>query len=75
MKLSHAMHNALQAVIAGTTPADAALAYGVTRQALYVAMRRHGVGDRCPTCHQLLRRPKPEDIEPDMPAFLRRQAE
>ena len=53
---SHLMHGALELLRDGVAPRDAALASGVTLQALYRAMRQEGIGTRCPTCGKLATR-------------------
>ena len=50
---SHLMHGALELLADGVAPRDAAIAAGVTLQALYRAMRAEGIGTRCPTCGKL----------------------
>jgi len=64
------MHLAVQAVLAGATPREAAAEHGVNIQSLYKALARYKVGARCPTCNRAL--PVKHD---DVPAFLRPQAE
>lgn len=53
VRRSHLMHGALELLRDGVAPRDAALASGVTLQALYRAMRQEGIGTRCPTCGKL----------------------
>ena len=56
VRRSHLMHGALELLRDGVAPRDAALASGVTLQALYRAMRQEGIGTRCPTCGKLATR-------------------
>lgn len=52
--LSHAMFGALEFVRAGVKPREAAQAAGVSLQALYRAMRRERIGERCSQCGHIL---------------------
>ena len=56
VRRSHLMHGALELLRDGVAPRDAAIAAGVTLQALYRAMRQEGIGTRCPTCGKLATR-------------------
>lgn len=52
--ISHKMHGALEFVRAGVKPREAAQAAGVSLQALYRAMRRERIGERCSQCGHIL---------------------
>lgn len=63
VRRSHLMHGALELLRDGVAPRDAALAAGVTLQALYRAMRQEGIGTRCPTCGKLATKSNRETLD------------
>jgi hypothetical protein len=63
VRRSHLMHGALELLRDGVAPRDAAIAAGVTLQALYRAMRQEGIGQRCPTCGKLDSKSKRETLD------------
>lgn len=63
VRRSHLMHGALELLRDGVAPRDAAIAAGVTLQALYRAMRQEGIGTRCPTCGKLDSKSKRETLD------------
>ena len=70
MRISHTMHLAVQAVLAGAKPREAAAEHGVNIQSLYKALARYKVGARCPTCNRAMpERKVPYEPLPEPPDY------